>query len=122
VGKVRNSCSVSVNNTDHVDGGILEVILIKKIDMQNYHHFGSSELFIINLDYMTSLVDMKLGPNSDISFCFIRVREKYAIEYNFVKPFGSFQIIFRVNLDVSELVTRCVEKSTVYIIDEENFI
>lgn len=32
-----------------------------------------------------SLVDMKFGPHSDISFCFIRVREKYTIEYYLVK-------------------------------------
>jgi hypothetical protein len=85
VGKVRSSCSVSVNNTDNIDQERLEIILIKKIDLQNYHHFGSFGMFIINVDYITSLVAMKFGPNSDINFCFIRVREKYKIEYNLVK-------------------------------------
>jgi hypothetical protein len=85
VGKVRKSWSVSVNNTDQVDQGKLEVILIKKIDLQNYRHFGSFGISVINVYYIMSLVDMKFGPHSDISFCFIRVREKYTIEYYLVK-------------------------------------
>jgi hypothetical protein len=59
--KVRSSCNVSVSTTDHVDQGRLEVILIKKIDWQSHPHFEKLEMFITNVYYIMSLINMKLG-------------------------------------------------------------